>query len=256
MPRFHGKDSGNLINSVLKNEHFTRCLTNTATALVLQGKPGVGKSTTMLGLLRKLDKERIQESDQPENLLPDHVENKQATANVVVASIFFKAEIHAKEDAQGVLMCLLQQLVEKVPGALNDVRQLAQEHQNIGPTAKDIADTTISVLKKTTKACFFLDALDEHNSNHAFATMKHIARVQYESKVGLVITDREGNKNWHSHFKQPNAAFETLLSDDGDIATYLDEQVSSFDEKDSSLTPSKETCERAKETIQRASGNM
>lgn len=305
-PEFHGDStSGNVINRIFQSENFQACLSNTARTLVLEGRLGVGKTTTMLGLLRRLDLQREydqEQQQQDETLVENNTPSgyplgiywkillsflqvsllsmlslflkskqqnshkrwkgdsqRQAWQDVVVASVFLDSGNTANHLPEGILTLLLEQFVEKIPGSMVHVRTLIQQNQNSKPSAEAIANTIIMILRKTPRACIFVDALDECNSLHITQILRQIARVQRQSNAGVVMSQRGGTVKWQAHFDDQRIGTLNTVPDKDDITRYLEKQLSSSlleDSEQYAWIQQEKVCDKVKNAIINASGNM
>lgn len=299
--------SHELANNVFEDPKFQRCFENRGHTLVLLGKPGVGKTTTMLQLLQQLqpkdippdpiplqnDEANCVDSTKAENnhglgslshylaitlrhtldsvfgcltpcirstrlgawLLPPREPQSESivlqdpNANpthqeagpIVTASIFYKyedkssqqgkAESQRVHDEARILMEILEQLIDQTSQGLNLARGLRERQPRGAPRPRDVSDTIIDMLDGTSKACFFLDAIDECALDQRLGIMTELEYIQKKTRVGIVVTDRVGISDStypHNAAPNPNREFVELRALEVDIDQFLQ---SSLDER-------------------------
>jgi hypothetical protein len=284
-PHFHEPSfAGSLMESIFSSDNLKRCFTRQGQTLVLEGKLGVGKSTTMLGILIKLDQlrkpiserkptdptisletERIAKArnfpaplwlhyllsfllplfvflvgskqlwsekaskdclvQENEDLCNDRSQEQQ-WQDVVVASMFFSADQQDEQLPHKVLMLLLKELVDKIPGSIEHVRDLYMKNRNSTPAPEAIADTLIAVLGKESKACIFLDALDEYYGDLP-VLLEQLKRVQEQSKIGIIMTDRIDTRKQQWIYRFPHAHSQILRAYEADVQAFMEIRLSS-----------------------------
>lgn len=233
-----GTFSSDLGASVLQSAEFQRCFNLSGQTVVYEGQPGVGKTTLMVHLTRKLAEVHTTCSTQAlAHSVTDvqseqtNFRNDQSLQNAVIASVFFRADVQISENPDQypfrVLMLLLHQFVKCIPGRIDHVRSLYEKHPNSMPPAKAIADTMIRVLNGDVKACIFLDALDECYPPYLADLMEQIERVQRRTMIGLFMTDRieASVRTSPSRKSTVEPITKTLRSMKSDMTQYLDNRM-------------------------------
>jgi len=232
-----------LSKSIFDDARFRKCLHNFGHTLVFTGQPGVGKSTTMLELLRLLDKHRSpsQDRDIPEhgkddvtNDAPKQVKyqhsSDQLEENVVIASIFFRC--NEKQVPEKVLMLFLAQLVRKTtPRGIDHAVKMFSKHNNTMPPLESITETIVDVLKETPRACIFVDAIDECDPEVLSVVLQNVKLAQSRTNTGVVLSTQSSYRStWEKHF--PGAEPMEVRGHPNDIGKFLDVEITDLNTPD------------------------
>ena len=207
-----------LRDNVMTSSEFRPCLEMRSHTFVLFGSPGVGKTTTMQGIIKKLDDDR-----------------EAGNRDVVVASIFyklFKPDRYDPNDckASKVMMRILAGFVKRLPEAIQDaeLHKLWNSSSDKCPDPEATAKVIMSILNKAEAACVVLDGVDEcHLSDcqeQLSITLQLLRQIQNETGVGVIITDRLLEENfWKDHFSDTSLETYKINVDDleSDIRTYV-----------------------------------
>ncbi|KAH9873164.1 hypothetical protein J1614_005562 [Plenodomus biglobosus] len=306
------------INTVLRGPELRRCLMNKKQTLVYEGRPGVGKTTTLNWITRHLDKGRaarphqappqpaitiVRSNAQSKSFLTailqyfvgtwlhlllflgygahDEKENPASISNhelkqhdqdaftpedvaheVVIATVFFNAG-GTHQDSQtpdSILMLILLQLVEKIPEGIEPAKTLWEQRKTTHLSTKAITDTIIAVLRSNAKACIFLDAIDEYNSDDLRKLLRAIEYVQHKALIGLVMTDRIQASERYTQYRQgwglPDVETKLLQSEQSDIEIYLDLRMRDVNCNHWKWVLDRKLRQKFKESIIRASGGV
>jgi hypothetical protein len=187
-----------LMDSVLEDERFKLGLEKNSATFLLTGNPGVGKTTTMNGIKRHLQKR----------------------SSVHVAIAFFDAnEPHSQRPAK-IAMHLLWQLCSSSKFMCECVESLYQQKGDGDPSLGDIADALIRVIHERDHHCIMLDALDEcKRDEDLIPLLETLARIQVETGVGIILTARTNSNIDDAGFKQVKER--KLLSLKEDMTNYI-----------------------------------
>lgn len=210
-----------LRDRVMSKKKFTACLNMESQTFVLVGKAGIGKTTTVQGIINYLNE--------------DGGEDK-----VLVASMFYNWYLIDKLEREGhhqfsreahepskVMMRLLIQVVDQYPRSSKFVRQFYRDNQPGCPPAGKTAGILTAILSEAKKhgrrACIVIDGVDECKENKNLTTvLRHIGQIQEKTGIGVLLTDRlrEGSL-WRPHFRQTLYVHEEDRADEQDIESYI-----------------------------------
>jgi hypothetical protein len=147
----------------------------------------------------------------------------ESISSLVPAAVLFSAEKKEEQTSTKTLGCLLVQLVQQIPEAISHVHELKRTSNETGtdPSASDLEDTIIITIKGR-RACLFLDALDECSVDFLEQLLPHIKRIQDQTDVGIVFTDRsnQSKQTWKQWF--PSAIKIQMWAENGDIDAYAE----------------------------------
>jgi GTPase SAR1 family protein len=198
-----------LRDQVFDTKDFQSCLTNTRTTLVLQGMPGVGKTTTMQGLIARVadrDKSRL-------------------NSKVVTAALCIRdtRDLGFERVISSALLYLLQVICKQVPDSMEAVKTL---HQKVPagrlPPASVITTAIQHVLTRVERTCIFIDSgADEfYDFSDLLAQLK---LLQQKTNIGIVFTSDGDLDNFilEKHFRNLKFHTLTISANSEDIAAYL-----------------------------------
>lgn len=170
--------SPHLMHHVRDLEHFKACLDGKYQTLVLRGKPGCGKSTTVLGLVEVLREHKVH-----------------------TAVALFESDAPGTHNAAQTLTLLVKQLVDQNP----DAKELANSLINgnkLTRNVKDISKVLVEVISEAPRACIFLDGIDEFNdAGERDMLLDSVQDVQFRTAVGIIITERTGESDCAGRFE-------------------------------------------------------
>lgn len=196
------------MDDVLANESFKACKTNTSQTIVLVGKAGVGKTTTVQGITKDLREAK-------------------GDSKVAVASVYYDWSVSEDSQPSKVMMLLLGQFVNEIPRSVKKVRNLYSKNKESCPSAEEIAGVLIAILKDARPACVFVDGLDECRTKERLVQiLQLLSRIQEDTRIGVFLTDRMSeNALWEVPFKKPHL-IQLDKSNDQDISSYIDNRLS------------------------------
>jgi hypothetical protein len=262
------KFQGSLTAEVFANSHFKQCIGPDGGTLVLMGKMGIGKTTTVVGLLNEIDKGnpsnpchgRASDGQIPSSKEGHNGEERNRPKNkVVVASIFFSSDSKVKEryKADLVLMSIANQLANAL-GGKHHLRQMYERHPNVRPPCDSITSTIKKVIQGVENCCIFLDALDENDLEEVQRLMKEIGNIQRDCHIGVVITHRDSVtfefSQWLSHICEL-----PIEAKENDIIGYGQEyilQLAENPQEDYDWVQNQDLCNKAASTIAESSAGM
>lgn len=178
--------------------------------MVLVGKAGVGKTTTVEGIMRCL-------------------ETKGRQDKVVLGCIFYsRREAVDAHHPSKVMMTLLGQIVDQVPIWTRHVRALWQKKKPGIPAAEQVATVIETILAPIPRSCIFIDAVDEcKDREHVATVLRCLKKIQDKTKLGIFITDRLVEEAvWPTLFSQPKK-IPVERAEDADISWYIEQRLMS-----------------------------
>jgi Cdc6-like AAA superfamily ATPase len=161
-----------LTTHILDDDRFKNCLRMTRCSLLLQGAPGVGKTSTVAGMIHRLP---------------------QIDASVCVAFKIFRLEDKGvQHKAKQVVATLLLKFCEEYRAFPDCVTKLYEARRKHSITLEEMSSALGVAIRKTEKDCvIFLDALDECGDDDGLdALLEALSCVQVSTGVGLVFTSR------------------------------------------------------------------
>ena len=214
-----GNFARRLTDSVVQNDAFRSCTLQESQTLFLKGEMGVGKTTTVCGLMEHL-RER---------------------GDVAVASMLVDSDCKSEHDARKILMLFILQLADLDKEEYRrQVMTLVQGNATGQPSAKEIISTLATIMKshhadtpkKTT--CLLVDGLDEMEESLQ-DLLRSLAKVQERTSCGIIMASRVISFSTKKCFAKPKVLdIEAHLDD---IQFYVDKAcrgptVNSFIAKD------------------------
>ncbi|KAM0721377.1 hypothetical protein Q7P37_002301 [Cladosporium fusiforme] len=203
-----------LSSEIMESTAFLDCTRQKGQTLLLTGKMGAGKTSTMSVLLDRLTQYH----------------------SVATASMYFEFDFPLEHDSSRVLMRFFGQLAD-----LNDrdhfhlAYSLYSRYPSEAPTSKAIVDTLVATMKHIASkpkqsrrpTCILVDGLDELGlEDDHLADLKtlieHLATIQSQTGCGLVLSARYDTFDFSSIFEQWNSV-EIVAKVDG-----AEELVKSF----------------------------
>jgi hypothetical protein len=198
-----------LTDDVMDDEHFQSCVQGSGSTLFLHGDPGVGKTSTVLGILNRLP-------------------SRDPTIRIAF-TLFKAAEDRGIHSAEGVAMNLLYQLCrEDSSKLLPCIRALYDDRDAKQLTLMAIILALATVIQESKRGCIIiLDALDECNDKKALSDLlKALRQLQEATRVGILLADR--SKNAHAQtFRRLNNR--ELFSLRADIEEFVTKRLKSDD---------------------------
>ncbi|KAK4900495.1 hypothetical protein LTR27_002211 [Elasticomyces elasticus] len=196
--------ASNLTDQIFHSAEFQGCVSQKSETLVLRGKMGAGKSTTIGGLIKR----------------------SHGMLSVAVASVMFSQDLSSGHDASKVLMRFLSQLAELGDPVQRDhVAVLYRISRDDIPSAVDVAEAITCIANRIVahrqmNICLFLDGLDEFDGQEKLcALLRHIKVIQAKSQCGVVMTSRVHELSVENTFGKCSTL--TLSADAGDISSYV-----------------------------------
>ena len=195
-----------LTDSVVQNNAFRSCTLQESQTFLLKGGMGVGKTTTICGLIEHL-KER---------------------GDVAVAFMLVAYDCKTGHDARKILMLFIYQLADfDKEEHRRQVMTLLQSNGAGQPSTKDTISTLVNIIKshhantpkKTT--CLFVDGLDEMEEESLHDLLCDLAEVQQCTSCGIIMASRVVSLSTKRYFAKPKVLDITAHLDD--IQSYVDE---------------------------------
>lgn len=200
-----------LTQKVLSSAFFQLPMEKPPRTLVLHGIPGVGKTTTVIGVI-------------------DELRKRKAT----VAFAFFHHNMKYVHEAAKIMLLLIKQLLDilnedsdktRYERCMNHVQQLLREAGDLSTDLDEIRPVLKNVIvENTSPVCIILDALDEFsNPDELVRLLNELKQIQIETNVSVIMTERSGESSCEECFKQQdgNRATMELRADRADINQYI-----------------------------------
>jgi hypothetical protein len=138
---------------------------------------------------------------------------------IVTVDVYFKATERDQHSPSRVLMLILQSLVRAMPEHIKLVQELQKQFPNSKPAPEHIAKTIVQVLEGDRQICIFLDGLDECDPGSLPIILKTLKRIQKNSRIGLVLTERSETGRWREYFTVD--CLHSLEANRDDMKAYL-----------------------------------
>ena len=194
-----------LMKRVMDHQFFRFGLMKQSATLIIRGLAGVGKTTTMLGVVEKLQKR-----DEP----------------VRVASAFFRHNKTDTHDAAKLFIIFIKQLVEQDASFAMHASSLHVGEDDVSRKLSDISSVFEKMIEMTARVCIILDGLDEFgNGAKRTVFMEHVKRIQIKTGVGVIITERSGGsvgQPWFSDNQHPKIWTIPLKAESSDVKNYIE----------------------------------
>jgi hypothetical protein len=164
-----------LTDSIAQTPTLQACALQIGQTLFLRGGMGVGKTTTVCGLIKHLNER----------------------GDVAVACMFVESEFMSEHDARKILMLFLQQVSDLgIEEHRLYLSKLIMRYPSGRPSADEAVETLAAIIKslqikspkKTT--CLFLDGLDEMEDKPLHELLLHLGRLQQLTSCGIVMASR------------------------------------------------------------------
>lgn len=195
-----------LSKQVMDDRRFKKCTRNQKGALLLYGAPGLGKTSTMIGIIDDL--------------------TQQIPATRIACRFFNAEESSETHSPERIAMSLLLSVFAEssTPVFPGCVHKLYKDRASRSFTLKAIVSTLGSVISQEDQDCLIiLDAMDEcTRRNRLNELLKELKRIQEATGAGLIFTDRTNNPDWTDHFRLES--FE-LCSEIEDMRAYITESL-------------------------------
>ena len=210
-----------LTDSVVRKNAFRSCTLQESQTFLLKGRMGVGKTTTICGL----------------------IEHLRGRGDVAVAFMLVDSDSKSEHDARKILMLFILQVSDfgKEEHRIH-IMKLLESNATRKPSAEAIVSTLVAIIKsrlrnkpkKTT--CLLVDGLDEMEESSLHDLLCHLAEVQRLSSCGIIMASRVVSGSTESQFEKLEVLDITAHLDD--IRSYVDEAcrgpaVKNFVAKDS-----------------------
>lgn len=157
-------------------------------------------------------------------------------------------------------MDILDQLINQTSQGFECARKLYKMRRRDAPQAREVSNTIIDILGGTSKACFFLDAIDECAPHQRRGILSELEHIQKKTRVGIVMTDRVGSdKSTYPHNHAQNRDFIELRALGADIGQYLQDSLDERGDRDGEQYAWVHEDETRKDVIEKiiaASGDM
>lgn len=195
-----------LTDSVVQNNAFRSCTSQESQTLFLKGGMGVGKTTTICGLIGHL----------------------KGCEKVAVAFMLVEFDCKSGHDPRKILMLFVLQLADfDKEEHRRQVITLLQSNVAGQPSAEEIISTLATIIKshhadtpkKTT--CLFVDGLDEMEDESLHDVLCDLAKVQQRTSCGIILSSRVVSVSTKKYFAKPKVL--DIKAHLDDIQFYVDE---------------------------------
>ncbi|KAF4968891.1 hypothetical protein FSARC_3790 [Fusarium sarcochroum] len=197
----------NAMELLFAEEDFKKCLEMKSQTLLIEGRPGVGKSHIMHGLVDKITNDECFVIGDGEKQRP------------TVASYHFNWQ--QRLSIRNVLLIILRQISNQHEEESKEyILKLKADFGKPSLRNQRIAGAITEVIKAVaSNTCIFLDALDECPDDTRLDIMGHLFTIQERTGIGLIITGRGGCFDTLDH--EP-VIRKTLEADDDDIGDWIE----------------------------------
>lgn len=192
-----------LTDSVVQKTAFQSCILPEGQTLLLKGAMGVGKTTTICGL----------------------IEHLYGRGDVKVAFMLVDSDCKSEHDARKILMLFILQVSQfGNEEHRRHITRLLESNATGQPSAEAIVSTLVTIIesnKPETTTCLLVDGLDEIEQGSLHDLLCHLAEVQRLTSCGIIMASRVVSDSTESHFTRLEVLDITAHLDD--IRFYVDE---------------------------------
>jgi Cdc6-like AAA superfamily ATPase len=196
--------ASSLTNWVLRDAAFHACSLQKGQTVLLRGGMGVGKTTTMCGLIKHLHD----------------------CGTVAVAFMLADSDRKSEHSPRKILMLFVQPLSNDNRKQRKHAWKLVNKNLTGRPSAHEARGTLVSIIKshydmkKRRTTCLLLDGLDEFEDDDLQELLCHLAEVQQLTSCGIILASRVDNLNTKKWFKKLEPL--EIMAHSADIKYYVD----------------------------------
>jgi hypothetical protein len=200
--------AGSTVHSIITEQAFgfEDCIRKGGRTLILEGKPGVGKSATISGII-------------------EHLEER---SYVSVMKAFIQHGSTGMHSAVSVLLLFLKQLAVRhgdMDEYLTEIYQTTTGAPKTRPRIKEVSAALAHAIAQVANVCIIIDALDEwSNVRELDSLLYELQALQAKTGVGIILTTRPGKSVLDRYFCNTRHVH-SLEVQDKDVNDYVERNI-------------------------------